>query len=214
MGYRQELVRRMSGFSNYAISLSIICILSGGITSFHQGLCSVGGASIGLGWPAGQPAGAGLRGDDGTGRLGLSDGRRALPLGLDSGRPRLGLGDRLVQSGRTGHRAGRRQCRHVSVRLPGDRPVVRLFAPTIFRAGPDCAADRRRRGDHRDAGRVQSPGHPRDDLAHRFQRLLDSGGRRRPHRRHAWFGSESRFQPSRHLDQLQRPSQASPRSGP
>jgi amino acid transporter len=51
MGYRQELVRRMSGFSNYAISLSIICVLSGGITSFHQGLCSVGGASIGLGWP-------------------------------------------------------------------------------------------------------------------------------------------------------------------
>src|SRR5207245_441002 len=51
LGYRQELWRRMSGFSNYAISLSIICILAGGITSFHLGLCSVGGASIGLGWP-------------------------------------------------------------------------------------------------------------------------------------------------------------------
>jgi amino acid transporter len=51
MGYRQELVRRMSGFSNYAISLSIICILAGGVTSFHQGLCSVGGAASGLGWP-------------------------------------------------------------------------------------------------------------------------------------------------------------------
>src|SRR5580704_2817764 len=51
LGYRQELVRRMSGFSNYAVSLSIICILAGGVTSFHQGLCSVGGASIGLGWP-------------------------------------------------------------------------------------------------------------------------------------------------------------------
>ncbi|HEV8068290.1 MAG TPA: amino acid permease [Planctomycetaceae bacterium] len=51
MGYRQELNRRMSGFSNYAVSLSIICILAGGVTSFHQGLCSVGGASIGLGWP-------------------------------------------------------------------------------------------------------------------------------------------------------------------
>jgi amino acid transporter len=53
MGYGQELARRMSGFSNYAISLSIICILAGGITSFHIGLCSVGGASIGLGWPLG-----------------------------------------------------------------------------------------------------------------------------------------------------------------
>ena len=51
MGYAQELLRRMSGFSNFAISLSIICILAGGITSFPQALCSVGGAAIGLGWP-------------------------------------------------------------------------------------------------------------------------------------------------------------------
>jgi amino acid transporter len=51
LGYAQELLRRMSGFSNFAISLSIICILAGGITSFHQGLCSVGGAAIGIGWP-------------------------------------------------------------------------------------------------------------------------------------------------------------------
>jgi amino acid transporter len=51
LGYAQELQRRMSGFSNYAISLSIICILAGGITSFPVGLCSVGGASVGLGWP-------------------------------------------------------------------------------------------------------------------------------------------------------------------
>src|SRR5436853_3573551 len=51
MGYTQELARRMSGFSNFAISLSIICILAGGITSFQVGLNSAGGASIGLGWP-------------------------------------------------------------------------------------------------------------------------------------------------------------------
>ena len=51
LGYKQELLRRMSGFSNFAISLSIICILAGGITSFHVGYCSVGGAAIGLGWP-------------------------------------------------------------------------------------------------------------------------------------------------------------------
>ena len=50
MGYGQELLRRMSGFSNYAISLSIICILAGCITSFQFGLCSVGGAAIGIGW--------------------------------------------------------------------------------------------------------------------------------------------------------------------
>src|ERR1051326_4054860 len=51
LGYPQELARRMGAFSNYAISLSIICILAGGITSFQVGFCSVGGASIGLGWP-------------------------------------------------------------------------------------------------------------------------------------------------------------------
>jgi amino acid transporter len=50
-GYEQELARKMGGFSNYAISLSIICILAGGVTSFHQGLSSVGGAAFGLGWP-------------------------------------------------------------------------------------------------------------------------------------------------------------------
>lgn len=51
LGYTQELSRRMSGFSNFAISLSIICILAGGITSFPVGWCSSGGASVGLGWP-------------------------------------------------------------------------------------------------------------------------------------------------------------------
>src|SRR5580704_4421243 len=50
-GYAQELARVLGGFSNFAISLSIICILLGGVTSFQVGFCSVGGASIGLGWP-------------------------------------------------------------------------------------------------------------------------------------------------------------------
>lgn len=52
MGYAQELLRRMSGFSNFAIAFSIICILAGGLTSFHLGFNSVGGAAIGIGWPA------------------------------------------------------------------------------------------------------------------------------------------------------------------
>jgi amino acid transporter len=52
LGYTQELARRMSGFSNFAISFSIICILAGGVASFPQGFCSVGPAAIGLGWPA------------------------------------------------------------------------------------------------------------------------------------------------------------------
>src|SRR5262245_15383006 len=53
MGYAQELERRMSLFSNFAISFSIICILSGGINSLAQATSGAGGASIGLGWPIG-----------------------------------------------------------------------------------------------------------------------------------------------------------------
>ena len=53
MGYAQELSRSMSKFSNFAISFSIICILSGGINSFAQGISSVGGAGLGIGWIVG-----------------------------------------------------------------------------------------------------------------------------------------------------------------
>jgi amino acid transporter len=51
LGYAQELLRRMSGFSNFAVSFSIICILAGGLTSYHLALSAAGGASIGIGWP-------------------------------------------------------------------------------------------------------------------------------------------------------------------
>lgn len=53
MGYAQELLRRMSGFSNFAISFSIICILAGGITSLQLGISAVGGAAAGIVWPVG-----------------------------------------------------------------------------------------------------------------------------------------------------------------
>ena len=53
MGYAQELERRMPVFSNFAISFSIICILSGGINSLAQATAGAGGASIGIGWPIG-----------------------------------------------------------------------------------------------------------------------------------------------------------------
>ncbi|MGO7210941.1 amino acid permease [Rhizobium ruizarguesonis] len=53
MGYAQELERRMSSFSNFAISFSIICILSGGINSLGQATSGAGGAAIGIGWPLG-----------------------------------------------------------------------------------------------------------------------------------------------------------------
>jgi hypothetical protein len=53
MGYAQELSRRMHGFSNFAVSFSIICILAGGITSFHVGYCTGGGFTAIIGWVVG-----------------------------------------------------------------------------------------------------------------------------------------------------------------
>jgi amino acid transporter len=53
MGYAQELERRMSRFSNFAVSFSIICILSGGINSLPQATSGAGGIAIGVGWLVG-----------------------------------------------------------------------------------------------------------------------------------------------------------------
>ena len=53
MGYAQELDRRMKGFSNFAISFSIICILAGGITTYPVALSSGGPFSVTIGWVIG-----------------------------------------------------------------------------------------------------------------------------------------------------------------
>ncbi|HEY6935007.1 MAG TPA: amino acid permease [Marmoricola sp.] len=50
MGYTQELHRRMSSFSNFAVSFSIISILAGCITSYGIALRSGGPSTIVLGW--------------------------------------------------------------------------------------------------------------------------------------------------------------------
>ena len=50
MGYAQELARRMGGFSNFAISFSIICILAGGITAFPVAFSAGGPFSVVVGW--------------------------------------------------------------------------------------------------------------------------------------------------------------------
>jgi amino acid transporter len=53
LGYAQELSRRMGGFSNFAISFSIICILAGGISSFYAAFNSTGGGGAFIGWLVG-----------------------------------------------------------------------------------------------------------------------------------------------------------------
>ena len=51
LGYKQELKRSWSGFSNFAISFSIISILAGCFTTFGQGWNAGGPAAITWGWP-------------------------------------------------------------------------------------------------------------------------------------------------------------------
>lgn len=51
LGYKQELSRSWSGFSNFAISFSIISILAGCFTTFGQGFNNGGPIAISWGWP-------------------------------------------------------------------------------------------------------------------------------------------------------------------
>jgi amino acid permease (GABA permease) len=52
LGYAQELLRRMSGFSNFAVSFTIISILSGCLTLYYFGMNEGGPAVIVWGWPS------------------------------------------------------------------------------------------------------------------------------------------------------------------
>jgi amino acid transporter len=51
LGYAQELIRTMGGFSNFAISFSIISILTGAVILYDYGLAWAGKSAVSLGWP-------------------------------------------------------------------------------------------------------------------------------------------------------------------
>ncbi len=51
LGYAQELFRSMGGFSNFAISFSIISILTGAVILYDYGLAWAGTAAVMIGWP-------------------------------------------------------------------------------------------------------------------------------------------------------------------
>ncbi len=51
LGYKQELRRGWSGFSNFAISFSIISILAGCFTTYGQAWLNGGPIAISIGWP-------------------------------------------------------------------------------------------------------------------------------------------------------------------
>src|SRR5256885_14003714 len=51
LGYKQELVRAWSSFSNFAISFTIISVLAGTFTTFGQAWNAGGPVAITIGWP-------------------------------------------------------------------------------------------------------------------------------------------------------------------
>jgi amino acid transporter len=51
LGYAQELLRRLGGFSSFAIGFSVISVLTGITSTFGDALGSGGPAGLGLGWP-------------------------------------------------------------------------------------------------------------------------------------------------------------------
>jgi amino acid transporter len=51
LGYAQELLRSMGGLSSFALSFSIISILTGVITAYDVALTGGGPAALGIGWP-------------------------------------------------------------------------------------------------------------------------------------------------------------------
>src|SRR6516162_11954120 len=51
LGYVQQLLREMGGFSNFALSFSIISILTGAVTLYGYGLQQGGPLVMSLGWP-------------------------------------------------------------------------------------------------------------------------------------------------------------------
>lgn len=51
LGYAQELLRRMGGFSSFAVSFSIISVLTGCLTAYSDAIGPGGPAALGIGWP-------------------------------------------------------------------------------------------------------------------------------------------------------------------
>ena len=179
LGYAQELRRRMSGFSNFAVSFTIISILSGCLTLFYFGMDTGGPAIIVWGWPI-----VGIM----TLFVGLSMAEvcSSFPtagglyywsakLARNNGAG-LVLVHRLVQLPRPGrgHR-GHRLRRRVLHQLPAG-PLVRLRSSRTVAHDPDLR-DRAVRARHAEPVR-----HPAGRPAERRQRLV-AHLRRADHRR-------------------------------
>jgi hypothetical protein len=152
MGYAQELQRSMSKFSNFAISFSIICILSGGINSFAQAIGLGGWRGRGHRLDRGCCLVGHVRPVNGADLLGLPHGGRALPLGIHPREPLLGLDHRLAQPSRPDHRAWCHQHRHRLFLHRHLRVYVRFHRDRLADRGLRCR-------DHRHPGDLQPHRH-------------------------------------------------------
>ena len=97
LGYAQVLYREMGGFSNFAISFTIISILAGCLTSYYIAFQWGGPVAITWGWLL--VGGFCIIVALAMGEIASTypDGRRPLLLGVEARQPRLGLVHRLVQ---------------------------------------------------------------------------------------------------------------------
>ena len=94
LGYAQQLRRGMGAFGNFALSFSIISILTGAVSLYGYGLRLGGPIEMTRGLADRQRDDAARGAQPGGARLGLPDGGRALSLGVDPRRARASAGGR------------------------------------------------------------------------------------------------------------------------
>ena len=92
LGYAQVLYREMGGFSNFAISFTIISILSGCLNSYYIAFNNGGPVAITWGWLLVGVFCVLVALAHGRDRLGDADRGRAVLLGVQAGRRRPGAG--------------------------------------------------------------------------------------------------------------------------
>ena len=90
----------MGGFSNFAISFSIISILTGAVILYDYGLAWAGTAAVLIGWPLITIFVLAIAAVHGRDRLRLPDGRWPVLLGQPDEEQGMGLVDGLAQPDR------------------------------------------------------------------------------------------------------------------
>ena len=120
----------MGGFQNFAISFTIISILAGCLTSYFVAFERGGPVAVTWGWLLVGLMSTIIALVDGRDRLRVSDRGRPLLLGVEARKPRLGLGDGLVQPDRADRGHGRDRLRAGDVRNDPLRLLVRATRRT------------------------------------------------------------------------------------